>query len=94
MATKGAGGGIIAVVIAIAIGLVSVFAVQNVGLQIADRFSTSAALKINATENPEGSAAQTAINTGFYDNMTFMDLAIFAVVAGVVLVALRYFGVY
>ena len=86
--------GIMGLVVAVVIGLVSVYATQQVGILIGDRFTTSDALAINATLNPEGAAAQTAINSGFYDNISFVDLAVFAVVAGLVLLGLRSFGLF
>ncbi|GAG67325.1 unnamed protein product [marine sediment metagenome] len=91
---SGRQGGIMALVVAVVIGLVSVYATQQVGILIGDRFTTSEALSINATLNPEGAAAQIAVNTGFYQNITFVDLAVFAVVAGLVLLGLRSFGVF
>jgi len=87
-------GGIMALVVAVVIGLVSVYATQQVGILIGDRFTTSSALAINETTNPEGAAAQASINSGFYDNISFVDLAVFAVVAGLVLLGLRSFGVF
>ena len=74
--------------------IVSVYVVAQIGLQIGDRFTTSDALAINATENAAGAAAQTATNTSFYNNIEFSDLLTFIAVAAAALWVLRAFGVF
>lgn len=72
--------------------MVTAFAVSQVGLVIGDRFTTSDTLVIDNTTNPDGYAAQQAINTSFYDNLEFTDILIFLAIAVVALAALNYFG--
>lgn len=61
-----------------------IFILVSVFLVIGDRFVTSDALQINETENAEGYAAMESVQTGFFENLEFMDLAVFVMVAAVV----------
>ncbi len=69
------------VIIGVSIALVAIYMVMQIGLVIGDKFTTSTALMINATTNPEGAAAQTAVNTGFYSNQSFMSVLTFIMIA-------------
>ena len=73
--------------------LISYFVVINIGLGIGDRFTTSASLAINETENPEGYAAQANLSASFYDNIQFTDILIFIAIAAAALWVLKAFGV-
>ncbi len=82
-----------ATILGIILLVVSVYVVAQIGISIGDRFTTSNALAINATLNPEGAAAQTAINNAFYDNIQFTDILVFIAVAAGALWVLKAFGI-
>ena len=69
------------VIIGVSIALVAIYMVMQIGLVIGDKFTTSTALAINATANPEGAAAQTDVNTQFYSNQSFMSVLTFIMIA-------------
>ena len=79
-------------IIGVILLIVTAYAVTQVGLVIGDRFSTSDTLAINETTNPDGYAAQEAVNESFYANIEFSDILIFLAIAVVALAALNYFG--
>jgi len=62
----------------------TIFILVSVFLVIGDRFITSPALQIDNVTNPEGHAAQMQVNQGFFDNLSFVDLAVFISVAAVI----------
>ena len=61
-----------------------IFILVSVFLVIGDRFVTSDALEINETANPDGYAAMENVQEGFFENIEFMDLAVFVMVAAIV----------
>lgn len=69
------------VIIGVSIALVAIYMVMQIGLVIGDKFTTSSALQINATLNPEGAAAQADVNAGFYSNQSFMSVLTFIMIA-------------
>lgn len=62
----------------------TIFILVSVFLVIGDRFVTSDALQINETANPNGAAAMDTVQEGFFANLEFVDLAVFVMVAAIV----------